>query len=117
MVLDIACIFCVTVVCQLHNLGGMFVECLCNVYIMHCYTKCCLKACISVSCDVVVWGPDLDRGLGQPKGMSWLLGHMGVVSNIFTSHFSLYCLYFSISIHYPHIFLSICDFIIKFLVS
>ena len=57
------------------------VELLCNIHVMHCYMKCCLKACISVSCDMVVWGPDLDRGLGQLKGTSWLLGHMDPVDS------------------------------------
>ena len=31
--------------------------------------------------DVVVWRAWLDRGLRQPKGTSWLLGHMGPVDS------------------------------------
>ena len=34
-----------------------------------------LLVCRKVGC--VVGGKRLDRGLGQPEGMSWLLGHMG----------------------------------------
>ena len=49
---------------------------------MQRYMKYCLKCIVLVlRMLVVVCGAWLDRGLGQPKGMSWLLGHMGPVDS------------------------------------